>query len=410
MTILGIIVEYNPFHNGHLYHLQKSKEITGADFVVAIMSGNFTERGEPACIDKFARTKMAVSCGVDLVIELPTPFSSSSAEFFSYNAIKILDDMNIVTDLCFGVETNNLDLLSEIADVLINEPDDFKINIKNALSQGNSYPKSRNIALTKQFINNISASEFDNIINSSNNILGIEYLKSLKKLNSNIKPHLTERINVNYNSENIIDNFTSATNIRKITKEKDYEALKKVMPLPAYQIFIEEITKTNGIRELNDFSDILQYKLKTTNKLQLTEIFGMNEGIENRLLKCANRNYDINSIISELKTKRYTYTALQRLILHTVLNIKKATIENILKNELYARVLGFRKESEYLLELLDKNSKIPVITNVNGATKNSKADIWLHNEFMCTDVYNLINHNKNLRYSGQEQQEKMIVI
>ncbi|HAN10378.1 MAG TPA: nucleotidyltransferase [Clostridiales bacterium] len=410
MKVLGIIVEYNPFHNGHLYHLQQSKQITGADHVVAIMSGDYTQRGEPACIDKFARTKMALSCGVDLVLELPTPFSSSSAEFFSYSTVKILDSINIITDLCFGAETNNLDLLSEIADTLINESDDFKTNIKNALSEGNSYPKSRNIALTKQFVNHISADNFNKIINSSNNILGIEYLKSLKKLHSSIKPHLTQRVLVNYDSETIVENITSATNIRKITKEKNYETLKKVMPHSAYQVFMEEVAKNNGIRELNDFSDILQYKLKTTNTSKLTEIFGMNEGIENRLLKCANNNYYINNLISELKTKRYTYTALQRLILHTVLDIKKDTIENVLKSGLYARVLGFRKESNHLLSLLEEKSKIPVITNINNVTKNSKSDIWLHNELICTDVYNLINHNEKLRYSGQELIQKMVVI
>ena len=402
MKILGIIVEYNPFHNGHLYHLEKSKEITGADFCVGVMSGNYVQRGEPACIDKFTRAKMALSCGVDVIIELPTPFASSSAEFFAQGAIKILDSINIVTDICFGAETNNLDFLSKIADVLVNESQSFSYNLQNALCEGNSYPRARNIALEKHF----KLDKFKDLLNSSNNILAIEYLKALKKMQSSITPHLIQRLHVDYNSDNIIENITSATNIRNLTKLGDFEVLKTIMPKASYDLFIDELSKNNGLRELNDFSDFLQYKLKTISKSELVNISGMNEGIENRLLRCANESYYITDILTKMKTKRYTHTALQRLILHTVLGIGK----DCLDNKLYARILGFRSESKHLLKLITENSKIPVVTNVNDFIKKNDLSSCLQDEIIWTDIYNLVSKNLDLRYSGQELTNGMIVV
>jgi predicted nucleotidyltransferase len=211
MKVLGIVAEYNPFHNGHLYHIQKSKEATGCDYVVCVMSGNFIQRGEPALLNKWARAEMALINGVDLVIELPVYYSLASAEFFAFGSVKLLDSLGIIDCLCFGSESGTIKELDMFADVFINEPESYKMFLSKNLKLGYSFPKSRSIALS-EFLSTsgINDQKLDEL-SKSNNILGIEYIKALKRISSAIKPYTIERIGTGYRSEKALGKIASAT-------------------------------------------------------------------------------------------------------------------------------------------------------------------------------------------------------
>ena len=234
-NVLGIISEYNPFHNGHLYHLIESKRITHSDYSIAIMSGNFTQRGEVSIIDKWSKAQMAIENGIDLVIELPTLYAISSAENFASGAIKILDSLGIVDYISFGSESNDISILQDIASVLCSEPNEYKTLLSHELSKGESFPKAREKALM-MYLNNVR--RFANVLSSPNNILGIEYLKALKNQNSHIEPITIKRKDSNYNDNTISasSKFSSATAIRNACFRRNLDVLKNVMPKSSCEI------------------------------------------------------------------------------------------------------------------------------------------------------------------------------
>ena len=243
-NVVAIIGEYNPFHNGHAYHLQNTKEITNADCVIAIVSGGFVQRGNVSLIDKWSKADMALSNGVDLVIELPTVYSISSAENFAYGAIKILNSLKVVDTLSFGSEFCDLDVLEKIADTLIEEPPEFKTLLEHELSRGVSFPKARENALL-MYLNDIR--KYANILSSPNNILAIEYLKALKRTKSKIKPMAIKRVNVGYNDLGTKNNFASATAIRQKIIDNTPSGLSKLMPSKSYKILYNSIRETNTL-------------------------------------------------------------------------------------------------------------------------------------------------------------------
>ena len=240
--VVGIIAEYNPFHNGHLYHLLQSKDIAQADYVVAIISGNFTQRGDTSIVDKWTKAYMAICGGCDLVIELPTVYSVSSAENFASGAIKILDSLKIVDSLAFGAEASDLATLNNIANVLYAEPRGYTNILTHELQKGISFPSARENAIL-MYLNDIK--RYANILNSPNNILAIEYLKALKTQKSNMNPIMIKRSKVYYNDERIVDDFASATAIRKLIKRREYEDLRKVVPRSTYKILSKQIRDGN---------------------------------------------------------------------------------------------------------------------------------------------------------------------
>ena len=264
--VLGIIAEYNPFHNGHLYHLEQSKKLTGADYTIAIISGNFTQRGSTSLIDKWSKTKMALLNGVDLVIELPVLYAISSAENFACGAIKILNSLNIVNYLSFGSETSNIDILNKFADVLYNEPKEYQNLLSHELKKGLSFPKARENALL-MYINDIRNSV--NILSSPNNILGIEYLKALKKYNSPIQPITISRLESDYNSTSFSNNIASATAIRNLVNNKSFDIINNLLPASSFEILMEEIRNGHMIIGLSIFEKEIIYILR---KMSIEEI------------------------------------------------------------------------------------------------------------------------------------------
>lgn len=391
MKTLGVIVEYNPFHNGHLYHINMSKKITCSDKCIAVMSGNYVQRGTPAFCDKYLRTEMALRNGVDIVIELPVYYAASSAEYFASSAIRILNSIGIVSSICFGTELEKLDTLYEYADILVSEPSIYKATLKKLLNTGISYPKARHETLKYMIKKDVS------FLNNPNNILALEYIKALIKTSSHIKPYSIQRYIAGYHSTELNKNISSATAIRKALLNNNYASVLQNMPRDSYQLLIDYINKKKAPVDIDAFSHIFHYIIKNSNPTDLKEIQGIDEGLENRVLLKSNDYFEISKIINSLKCKRYTYTKLQRSIMHIILNIKKQDFINfnLHGGPQYIRVLGFRKESSFLLKKIKDNSSIPLITNIKDSYKNLNplAMSMLNKEIATTDIY----------YLGQEK-------
>lgn len=372
----GIIAEYNPFHKGHMYHINETKKITDNDIVV-IMSGNFVQRGEPAMTDKHTRAKMALRNGVSLVIELPVEYATGSADVFAKGAVNILDATGIIDTLSFGSEQGSTDIFDKISDILNNEPNTFKELIKNYLNSGLSYPSARTKALEEYMSLNLD------FMNRSNNILALEYIRQLKKLNSSIKPVTVERIVSEYNSRSLSGEISSASAIRQALLDKDISALDSI---PENCI---DLIKDKKIPQLNDYTSILSYILCTRSPSEISEYADITEGLENRIL-----NTEFNSIdelITKTKTKRYTYSKLQKAILHIILGITKKDQQADPK---YIRVLGFRKDKKYLLKELTEKASLPVIMNVK------ENESLLKREIIATDIYNIpLNKKRGMEYT-----------
>lgn len=408
MKIAGIISEYNPFHNGHKFHIEETRRITGCDFVIAVMSGNYVQRGEPAIIDKWSRTKMALLNGIDAVIEIPTIFSSSTAETFAHCAVKLLNDTNIVDYISFGSESGNIETLRKTALFLTEESSSFKALIKKYLDLGNSYPFARQKALE------VITGTSQNIISSSNNILAAEYIKALSKLKSDIQIFTVERKGEEYTSLEI-NSFSSATGIRKAILEKNLCDIEKTMPKSSFEILYEGIKKGVSPIELNSFSQELNFLLRSKTPKELAEILDISEGLENRILNFVNGNhFKADEILSGIKTKRYTYTRLQRALLHILLDIKTKDMENI-KNSGYSpyiRVLGFRKDKQAVISLLTQKAVLPVITNFKNSDNlvdlNCRTLLDMEKKF--TNIYFLGCPEKTQRALNKEYTTPVVIV
>lgn len=405
MNVVGLVVEYNPFHNGHLHHLLESKRITNSEHSIAVMSGNFLQRGEPALLDKWSRAKMAIDSGVDLVLELPFVYASGSAEFFSDGAIKLLDSLNVVDSVCFGSELGDISLLENVAEVLIDEPLQFQFHLKNSLSEGVSYPQARSIALSKYFKDNKydRFSDIEEIVSSPNNILSIEYAKSLKKINSKIKPFTIKRKSSNYHDTNISGSIASATSIRDdFFKNKNLLNIKNVVPEPTYKYMCDFLSKHNNFNSLEWYTEIFLYLFRTISYDNISNIVDVSEGLENRILRSFNISNDLNYILRDIKTRRYTLTRIKRILIYALMGLNKDNFKRLNKmGPKYIRVLGASKNGLELLSKIKSNSQLPIITKFSNYEKLNDKDL---NEMIAfdkkaTDIYftgiSRFNHSPN---------------
>lgn len=388
--VLGIIAEYNPFHNGHLYHLNKSKEITGSNYTIAVISGNFTQRGSTSLIDKWSKTEMAISNGIDLVIELPVLYSISSAENFAEGAIKILDSLKIVDYVSFGAEVQNVNILDKFADVLYKEPKEYKNILAHELSKGLSYPKARENALML-YLNDIR--RFASVLSSPNNILGIEYLKALKKLNSPIEPISIQRFGNQYNDTDITGNIASATAIRNIVKNNGFDILRKVLPASSYSILVNNIKVGHIVSDLSTFEKEIIYNLRKMSIEEIANLPDVSEGLEFAIKNAANSCNSIVEFLNIIKSKRYTSTRIQRILLYSLLGITKKDMSISKKVTPYIRVLGFNERGKYLLsEISRANPKLEIITSVKkfiDSSTNKNLKNMLNKDIWATNVYTL---------------------
>lgn len=392
--ILGIIAEYNPFHNGHLYHLEKSKKLTGCDYTIAIMSGNFTQRGSTSIIDKWEKTKMALSNGIDLVIELPTLYSISSGENFADGAIKILNSLNIVDYLSFGTEVQDINILNKIAEILYKEPNEYKSILAAELKKGISFPKARENAL---FVYSGNSEEYLNILSCPNNILGIEYLKALKKYESSIKPICIPRFESEHNSYSFSSNIASSTAIRNFVKNKNFDTIKNLIPIDTYNILMNNLKNGYIVPDLSIFEKEIIYVLRKLSIDEIANLPDVSEGLEFNIKNAANSCNTLYELISLIKSKRYTQTRIQRILLYALLGVTKNDMR-IAKNTVpYVRVLGFTSNGKNIIsEISKKNTNLKIITSVKKFVDNNtnrNMENLLNKDILSTNIYTIAFNN-----------------
>ncbi|HBJ12978.1 MAG TPA: nucleotidyltransferase [Clostridiales bacterium] len=388
--VLGIIAEYNPFHNGHLYHIKKSIEETGASSVICVMSGNFVQRGNTSIVDKWTKTKMALANGVDLVLELPTIYSVSSAENFAEGAIRLLDSLKIVDTISFGMEAKDIASLNNIANVLYTEPKEYTTILEHELRKGVSFPKARENAVI-MYLNDIK--QYANILTGSNNILAIEYLKAIKKLKSKLNPIGIRREKVLYNDEIIIDDFASATAIRKMIATGQFSDIQKVMPKSSYALLADELRKGHYVLDLSKFQKEIIYNLRKMSVEEIAQLVDVSEGLENAIKNAANSSNNLVDFVNIVKSKRYTQTRIQRILIYALLGITNSKMLAFKKAVPYARVLGFNENGKQLIsQIAKKNKKVQIVTSVKKYMDESKNKVlkeMLETDILATNVYTL---------------------
>lgn len=365
MKILGIVAEYNPFHNGHKYHIEQAKKIINPDYTVCVMSGNFVQRGEPAIFDKWTRAKFALQNGIDAVFELPVEFSLATAERFAHGAISLLNDIG-VNYVAFGSE-DSLDDIKNVFNIYLEKENEIKETLDEF---DNDFLKTRQNLLGD-----------DSIIKSPNNILAFEYLKAIHNLKSNITPVAIKRFATNHDSDITNSSFASASHIRSLMK--DNLSFSDYIPYS-----LEEATLTTK----NDFKDLLNYKLISDGTEKIKEYAEVREGLENRIYKSALLNLTPDELTKEIKSKRYAFSSISRMLFSALIGIEK---DNLNSKPLYARLLAANKNGREYLSKTKTKVNIPVITKpseVYNYDENiiKQAEI----DFRATDIYMCVRDNK----------------
>jgi len=367
MKVVGIIAEYNPFHNGHKYQIDTLREKTQADYVIVAMSGNFLQRGVPALCDKFSRTDMALKNGADLVIELPTLWSTASAEYFAHGGVELLKNTGVVTHLGFGAETDDLEAIKQVSSILKEEPDIFQESLSLSLRKGEPFPVARKNALIAA-LPMFQKQQLETLLDSPNNILALEYLKALPET---IKPILIPRKGAGYHDTNIQAVLPSASAIRDTIfcdDKIDLNALSAAMPSSAFEILLKLIDQ-NNILDCSDFSEMLGFCLLSLAQDGYASFADCTTDLSNKIKKLVKEYISFDSFAHKLKSKDMTYTRVSRCLLHILLNIKQSdySLQQTTGFAPYIRVLGFRKDSSLLLSSIKKEASVPLITKVADA-------------------------------------------
>lgn len=366
ICVNGVVAEYNPFHSGHSYQLQDAKRQSGADYTVIVMSGSFVQRGAPALLDKYSRAEMALKNGADLVLELPTLYSVSSAEYFATGAVTLLDKLGVVNNLCFGSECGDIHKLQPLADILLDEPAEFSALLKKYLKQGYTYPAARTAALIQYRPDLCDARD---LLASANNILGIEYLKAIRRRDSKLIPITTARTSSVYHDRMLGTHQSSALALRQaIYDNQDIQILTGQMPASAFAILSAALA-SGELLHLNDLSAALYYKLVMEADNGYERYLDVSKELAERIRRHLYDFTDYRAFCDLLKTKDMTYTRVSRALLHILLDITDDDLRLYKEADYinYARVLGFNTEAEELLTAIKKHSSIPLVTKLADA-------------------------------------------
>ncbi|TDT68019.1 putative nucleotidyltransferase [Hypnocyclicus thermotrophus] len=379
MKATGIIVEYNPFHNGHKYHLEKAKKKNRKNIIIAVMSGNFLQRGEPAVLNKWVRTEMALLNGVDIVVELPVFYSIKSAEGFAEGAVRILDALNVET-IIFGSEAGEINELKEIANLHFNE--NFQNLIKNRLKTGVSYPNAFNEALNEYGI----LKEL-----KPNNILGVEYIKAGEKIKSKINFQTIKREKVDFYGEEIREKITSATNIRKLIINNEIEKIKETVPGNCYNLIKKNLDK---IVTLDDFYPYIRYEI-INNYKKLKKLKDIEQGLENRIYNVALQSENIIEFLENIKTKRYTTSRIKRILISILIGMYEDEYQLD-----YIKILGFTGNGRKYLNYIKNNCKLDFITNIKNLKENFTKERRerMSFEFKTDNIYKLVKSYEERKY------------
>ena len=387
-NVIGLIVEYNPFHNGHLHHIQEIDRLFEDNIKIAVMSGDYVQRGEPSLINKFEKTKIALSQGVDIVIELPAFYSTQSAEIFAKGSINLLNKLSC-SHIVFGSESNDLEKLKRIATISMTK--EFELSLREFLAEGFSYPTAFSKAL------------FDEKL-GSNDILALEYLKAIKAINPKIEAYCIKREKTGYYDDEK-DNFASATHIRKILldynkkKEDKLNKIKNLVPKFSYKILEENF----GVFScLSDFYDLIKYNI-IKNYSELKNIQDLEVGLENRLYKYSLENLKFEDFFNKVLTKRITISRLQRILLHSLFGLTETITERVKNKVSFVKILGFStKGQEYLnyLKKSDNYSERKILTsnrNLKEILNEEEIELFNFNE-LCSQIYRIKSSYINIGY------------
>ena len=387
-NVIGLIVEYNPFHNGHLHHIQEIDRLFEDNIKIAVMSGDFVQRGEPSLINKFEKIKIALSQGIDIVIELPAFYSTQSAEIFAKGSVNLLNKLSC-SHIVFGSESNDLDKLKRIATISLTK--EFELSLREFLAEGFSYPTAFSKAL------------FDEKL-GYNDILSLEYLKAIRNLNSKIEAYCIKREKTGYYDDEK-DNFSSATYIRKILldcnekKEDKLNKIKNLVPEFSYKILEENF----GVFScLSDFYDLIKYNI-IKNYSELKNIQDLEVGLENRLYKYSLENLSFEDFFDEVLTKRITISRLQRILLHSLFGLTKTITEKIKNKVPFVKILGFSERGQEYLNYLKKaenyNERKILTSNRNLKEILNEEEIELFNfNELCSQIYCIKSSYINIGY------------
>ncbi len=406
MKIVGLITEYNPFHNGHLHHINEARRVTGADYVIVVMSGDYVQRGAPAVMPKRLRAEMALKCGASAVFELPVCYAAGSAEYFAMGAVSLLDSLGIVDAICFGSECNDLESLSHVADILTGEPDDYRSLLRTNLKKGVSFPSARHDALLEY----THVPAYAALLDDPNNILGIEYLKSLKRLGSHITPFTIQREGSHYHDQSLSpERLSSASAIRSLLaysgsslrtehsgagfENTSFSSilgeLEEQVPSCCLEL-LEDYHRVQYPVYQNDFSIILKYKLLNKHPGSLVRYQDVSEELANRICAQLNNFFNYKQFAELLKTRETTQTRINRALLHIMLGLKKNDMTEYMENgfHFYARLLGYRKDSAKIISRIAKESPHPLLARLSESGElPSIGQKMLRNDILASNLY-----------------------
>jgi predicted nucleotidyltransferase len=411
MRTVGLITEYNPFHNGHLHHLQESLRVTGADASVAVMSGHFLQRGEPALVDKWARTEMALAAGVDLVLELPFPFASNSAPHFAMGAVQTLNALGVVDALCFGSESGDIASLDDLAAVLVDKEEEIKVMTAARLREGVNYPTARAEALAR-LAPGLSVEQ----VASPNNILGIEYLRVLRKTGSQINPHTIKRLGAGYHDTCVVGQVASATGIRKRLAEGD--DVVALIPENCGKVLAKALQAGHRL-DMGKLFVALQALLLQEPET-FTDIYLVSNGVQQRLSLAALKARNFGEVTDQVKSKQWTLTRVQRTMMYVLLRARANEMQSFLQaGPLFLRVLGNSERGRQLLARARKRKTLPIIADPakanntlrkfyrNDATLGQLAVTMLQYDLRATQLYGLLQAVPNGEYRNQDYYQKV---
>ena len=416
MKTVGIIAEYNPFHNGHAYQIQKARQAAQADFVIVAMSGNYVQRGAPAILDKYIRAKMALLNGADFVFELPVPFATASAEAFAASGIALLDALGCIDAVSFGCETPNLPLLSSAADILAREPKSYRQSLAAYTKAGLPFPAAREKAFADYLTQQSSLSDsfaqclpesLSNLLGSPNNILALEYLKALNRSRSPIRPLPIGRIGNGYHAADLDQAYSSATAIRRylLTPSPDHHNRDISDYVPDNIAACLHLPNTHFLTE-QDFSQALYYQLLLKQNQGFLAYADSSPALSNRILHALPHYMDYRSFCEQLKSKEVAYTRISRLLLHILLNITKSgeAANPTARTLPYLRLLGFRKEAACLFGVIKANASLPIVTKPAQAQTYLSPEAYaiFQKDIFASDLYYGILAQK----SGQAQKQE----
>ncbi len=406
MRIVGLITEYNPFHNGHLHHLQESLRITGADASVAVMSGHFLQRGEPALVDKWVRTEMALAAGVDLVLELPFPFACNSAPHFAMGAVQALNALGVVDALCFGSEAGAIDPLQTIARLLVDESAAIEEGTRERLRCGVSYPAAR-----AEIMAGMCPEVSPETIASPNNILGIEYLRALQITSSQIQAFTIPRLGADYHSTDVADNIASATGIRKLIAEGD--RVDQLLPTACHEILAEALAAGGSIDRERLFTALQAFLLQEPERLK--GLYQVTDGLEQRLVAAAMTAESYTDLVGLIKSRHWTLTRIQRILSYVLLQLSGTEMASFLESgPLYLRLLGATEQGRKILAKARKKRSLPLISDpararatlrrfYQGQTARCQlAERMLNCDLRVTRVYSLLQETQKRVHRNQD--------